>query len=167
MSINITINAETALEAREQMFALVYGVQANQVAEPQTTGCAVGGVIPIDEPKTDTPAESNVTPIKRIRKLAAKAEDRAPEGVMSPDPLANKHEPGMTKEKFVDTLKELRAKFGEAIIPEIRQILSKHKTADGDEVVRGSDVQVSDMPAVAEKFAALEAKWDAAKADVI
>lgn len=175
MSVTISVTAETAIGAREELARLLYNCSTAQFNQPATAP------VPLEDQEvgncTNTtptraaeiaPAETNVTPIKRTRKPAARSEERVPEGVMSPDAPANKYEPGITKEAFVDKLKDLRAKFGEAVIPELRKILSEYKTADGEEVVRGSDVQISDMPAVAAKFAALEAKRDAAKAaDVI
>lgn len=135
----VTFEAGSVAELREEMLAMLNPGKV-------TATLLVSEVSGVDIDITEKVSEE-VKPEPKKRASRAKAEDRVPEGVMSPDPIVAATPAGRTTEAFVDCLKAMRAKYGEAIIPKIRIILGKYKTAKDEECLKGSDIQLKDVEA--------------------
>src|SRR5665213_1591248 len=165
MTITISITADDATSAREELAKLLYNCTVAQLNQPVSIPVSSTAFKEREDEKPVDSAPAETAPVKRTRVTKVKVETPVADvkidaEAVAPAVTSTTEYPAATKEDFLTKLNGLRATFGEGIIPELRKILSEYKTATGETVVQSSQVQAQDFPAIMADFARLEAKKD-------
>lgn len=141
-TVTITIAAPDAAEAMLQVRSL-----AGAGLPAAYTGPVCSDSKPVEGSSKDAPAPVEAEKPKRTRKAKAETVEEAPEAVEAEETEAEETE--FTRADLTQTIKDLHAAKGDAILPKVQAILKQFGAA------KQSEVKDEDIGAVVPKLKAL------------